>query len=522
MEKINLNFFGEEVTINTPEDISSLKEQIAEKYSFTKSDVAEIILYYVKDSKKIYIINGNDFSIFKESKIPTIFLDVNQNSKLYLDSISKIKTEEKIDVEKAKKEIEKLKSEKAEIDRKMKEKIQLYNDRISSLIKQIVEMEKLKDELSLECDLDADEFREQKKEIDKKIEEIQKKIEPKKEEKEEIVLKAPPKPVVNKGTANYAGQNNFPYSKEALKASFESRKKYMEKFNAAKEKRIKERKALEEQKKYEAKNEELRKNMKISMPNVIPIIEKVNAVLEKTVCRVKLIASEKVMTKEERIKASDERIIQREKDKAKKEQIDKIIRIAKDTVNEINGLTKLVIEQSNSLIEKINNPQLYNSTSSDDILLRAAPKVEKKEKPEIHFNIICDGCKVTPLRGKRYKCKQCRDFDFCEECYKKNKESHGHDFHVIERPHCRNRLGHKNTKYCQRGLVHSKVMCDGCGMLPLVGYRYKCALCDDYNLCENCVENVSHNHPFLKIDYSLLLEKFNENYLKLNTYESNK
>ena len=163
MEKINLNFFGEEVTINTPEDISSLKEQIAEKYSFTKSDVAEIILYYVKDSKKIYIINGNDFSIFKESKIPTIFLDVNQNSKLYLDSISKIKTEEKIDVEKAKKEIEKLKSEKAEIDRKMKEKIQLYNDRISSLIKQIVEMEKLKDELSLECDLDADEFREQKK-----------------------------------------------------------------------------------------------------------------------------------------------------------------------------------------------------------------------------------------------------------------------------------------------------------------------------------------------------------------------
>ena len=65
-------------------------------------------------------------------------------------------------------------------------------------------------------------------------------------------------------------------------------------------------------------------------------------------------------------------------------------------------------------------------------------------------------------------------------------------------------------------------MCDGCGMLPLKGYRYKCALCEDYNLCENCVEDVSHNHPFLKIDYSSLLEKFNDNYLKLNTYESYK
>ena len=66
MEKINLNFFGEEVTIDTPKDLSSLRAKISEKYSLSKSDVAEIILYYVQDSKKVYIINGNDFSKFKE------------------------------------------------------------------------------------------------------------------------------------------------------------------------------------------------------------------------------------------------------------------------------------------------------------------------------------------------------------------------------------------------------------------------------------------------------------------------
>ena len=86
----------------------------------------------------------------------------------------------------------------------------------------------------------------------------------------------------------------------------------------------------------------------------------------------------------------------------------------------------------------------------------------------------------------------------------------------------RNRLGHKNTKYCQRGIVHSNVMCDGCGMLPLKGWRYKCSICDDYNLCENCEEKTGHNHPFIKITYSALLKQFEDNYIKLNTYESSK
>ena len=558
MDKINLNFFGEEVTINTPEDIPSLRRQISEKYFFSNSDVAEIILYYVKDSKKVYIINGNDFSLFKESKIPTLFLDVNQNSKLYLDNVCQLKKEkeakteekeekkveedkveevkveevkveeikveekkEEIDIEKEKKEIEKLNLEKAEIDKQMKEKNNLYNDKISFLVKQIVEMEQLKNDLSLERDLDMAEFRDKKKEIEQKIDEIKKKIEPK---KEEIILKAAPKPVSKGGYQFRSGQNNFPYSQAALKANFENQRKYMERFNAAKEKRMKERKALAEKKALEEKNEVILKSAKINMPDVIPIFSKVNDVLNKTVQRVKLMATEKVMTKEERIAASKEDNVKRQKEKAKKEQIDKIIKIARDAVKEINDLTKLVIDQSNSLIERINNPQLYRSSSSDDILLRAAPKIEKKVKPEIHYNVTCDGCNVTPLRGNRYKCKKCKDFDFCEDCYKKNKESHGHDFFVIEHPRCRNRLGHPNKKYCQRGIVHSNVMCDGCGMLPLAGWRYKCALCDDYSLCENCEERIGgkHCHPFIKITSPLELEKFNNNYLKLNSYDPNK
>ena len=536
MDKINLNFFGEEVTIDTPKDLPSLRTQISEKYSLSSSDTAEIILYYVIDSNKIYIINGNDFSKFKESKIPTIFLDVNQNSKLYLDNISQLKKEEKetkedkkeeeIDIEKEKKEIEQLETEKEEIRKKEKEKMKLYDDKINELVRKIVELEKLKNDLTLERDLDLGELSDKRNAIINIIKEKKKKIEPKKEE--EIKLKAEPKPEPVKKSGGYqirSGQNNFPYPKDALKRNFEKEKKYKEQLKAAKEKRLKERKALEEKKLLENKNEEyINEILKIENPEAIPIFMKVNDVLKKTIEQVKVLAKEKVMTNDEKELAKKEEDIKKEKEKYKKEQIDKIKKITKDAVKEINDLTKLVIEQSNSLIERVNNPELYRSSSSDNILLRTAPKMEKKEKPEVHYHIICDGCKTTPIRGIRYKCKQCKDFDFCQDCYDKNKESHGHDFRKILHPPCRNRPGHPNKEYCNRGVIHSKVMCDGCGMLPISGWRFKCSICDDYNLCENCEERLGreHDHPLIKLRYSLMLKQFNDNYLKINSYEPKK
>ena len=522
MEKINLNFFGEQVTIATPKDLASLRNKISEAYSLSSSDSAEIILFYTKDSKKNYIINENDFNIFKESNIVTIFLDITQNSKLYLDNVSQIKNEikkeeeekkkkeENKDIEKDKKEIEKLKAEKEAIVKRQHEKYKLCEDKLAEIKKVKAELEKIETDVNLECTLDILELKEECDEIDKKIEEIEKKGEPKKE-----------KQLHSSGSL---GQFKYPYSEKDFKLNFRKPKALFKALNSLKEKRMKERKELEEKKLLESKNEIILKNMKMDMPNAVPIFEKVNDVLNKTVQKVKQLAKEKVLTKEEKEIEKKEEDMNKEKEKRKKEQIEKIQKITRDAVNEINNLTKLVIEQSNSLIERINNPQLYKSQSSDDILLRAAPKVEKKEKPEIHYKVICDGCKVTPLRGNRYKCKQCKDFDFCEDCYKKNKESHGHDFHIIAHPACRNRLGHPNKKYCQRGIVHSKVMCDGCRMLPITGWRYKCSICDDYNLCENCEERIGgkHDHPFIKITYSLMLEKFNQNYLKFNTYEPNK
>lgn len=48
-------------------------------------------------------------------------------------------------------------------------------------------------------------------------------------------------------------------------------------------------------------------------------------------------------------------------------------------------------------------------------------------------------------------------------------------------------------------VVHKTVICDGCGMKPMVGTRYKCTVCRNFDLCENCEKTIGHSHPLLKI-----------------------
>ena len=46
---------------------------------------------------------------------------------------------------------------------------------------------------------------------------------------------------------------------------------------------------------------------------------------------------------------------------------------------------------------------------------------------------------------------------------------------------------------------HEGVKCDGCGLSPVIGFRYKCSVCEDFDYCEMCEERLEHEHAFLKI-----------------------
>lgn len=51
----------------------------------------------------------------------------------------------------------------------------------------------------------------------------------------------------------------------------------------------------------------------------------------------------------------------------------------------------------------------------------------------------------------------------------------------------------ETVAYTDDDFVWSSVMCDGCGMAPLIGQRFHCSVCTDYDLCQGCSRE-GHEH----------------------------
>lgn len=63
---------------------------------------------------------------------------------------------------------------------------------------------------------------------------------------------------------------------------------------------------------------------------------------------------------------------------------------------------------------------------------------------------------------------------------------------------------------------HTNVECDGCGVAPIRGNRYKCSVCKNFDYCTSCEDRLDHDHPFLKIKTAsgapdVMVTIFNEN-----------
>ncbi|KAI9478788.1 MAG: hypothetical protein EXX96DRAFT_572300 [Benjaminiella poitrasii] len=67
-------------------------------------------------------------------------------------------------------------------------------------------------------------------------------------------------------------------------------------------------------------------------------------------------------------------------------------------------------------------------------LLHAISENQSRKEGFIHRGITCNKCNMSPIRGVRYKCANCVDFDLCEMCEGANSHANTHVFLKIRIP----------------------------------------------------------------------------------------
>lgn len=134
------------------------------------------------------------------------------------------------------------------------------------------------------------------------------------------------------------------------------------------------------------------------------------------------------------------------------------------------------------------------------------------DEEAIHPNVYCDYCSLR-IVGVRYKCSVCHDFDMCLKCEAKGTHDSLHGLVKLRTPGARYHEPPapavptpNNGAFA--AAVHARVLCDSCHptqYLPIVGPRYACLECPDYDLCEGCAlkgtETMGHkaSHAMTKI-----------------------
>lgn len=51
--------------------------------------------------------------------------------------------------------------------------------------------------------------------------------------------------------------------------------------------------------------------------------------------------------------------------------------------------------------------------------------------------------------------------------------------------------------------------CDNCDKYPIVGKRYRCLICVNFDICEKCENETIHDHPMIR-----MISQTNRNDLK--------
>lgn len=122
--------------------------------------------------------------------------------------------------------------------------------------------------------------------------------------------------------------------------------------------------------------------------------------------------------------------------------------------------------------------------------------VNTLKNDDTHYSTFCDCC-FGPVSGFRYKCLICVDYDLCKNC-EKNIHHTQHPMLRIPSPQTKYDIAKKMDIKCEISLydctfVHEGIICDCCEG-SVVGYRYKCFNCPNFDLCHTCEHEKKHSH----------------------------
>jgi len=123
----------------------------------------------------------------------------------------------------------------------------------------------------------------------------------------------------------------------------------------------------------------------------------------------------------------------------------------------------------------------------------------KTPNEAVHYGFPCAGCHKPAITGVRFQCCECKNFNLCSKC---------EDLPVVRSGHSTQHQLLKIKVPIVARTIHTGVSCNECKVSPIEGVRYKCQVCEDFDLCEKCELKTSHpaNHPLIKAKQPLLLK----------------
>lgn len=117
------------------------------------------------------------------------------------------------------------------------------------------------------------------------------------------------------------------------------------------------------------------------------------------------------------------RIMKKEEDQRMMMMIDNIV--CEKLINTKRSIIQETINDANNIISSV----MVSDTSSLQLL-----KNERSICNCEHKGIVCDGCGESQIRGMRYKCTICTNFNYCYKCEEEKGDIHKHPFFKIRYP----------------------------------------------------------------------------------------